>query len=271
MVVSKIMSWTSVLPSRLDGSVPPLPILLAGLAAGTVFGLFGAGGSAFATPMLALIGAAGRDGRGDAAARHAPGVDRRCSALPSLGQPRPPHRHAGHRGWLPGHDPRCPGIVHRRWRVAHRPVRDASRRGGRPRAPPRSGRPRRSLRRAPARAHHRGRRAGVRRRHAHRAARQRRRLPARPRLRDPARAEHGHGIGHEHGRGRRAGDADAPRPLAARAHRLARRSPVRDRRRSPAPLPVLRPPSTYPADVARRSLRRAARGLLGVVPPPSGL
>jgi len=39
--------------------VAPLPILLAGLAAGTVFGLFGAGGSAFATPMLALIGLPG--------------------------------------------------------------------------------------------------------------------------------------------------------------------------------------------------------------------
>ncbi len=36
-----------------------VPILLAGLAAGTVFGLFGAGGSAFATPMLALIGLPG--------------------------------------------------------------------------------------------------------------------------------------------------------------------------------------------------------------------
>lgn len=39
--------------------MPPLPILLAGLAAGTVFGLFGAGGSAFATPLLALIGLPG--------------------------------------------------------------------------------------------------------------------------------------------------------------------------------------------------------------------
>ncbi|MEO7428805.1 MAG: sulfite exporter TauE/SafE family protein, partial [Acidimicrobiales bacterium] len=39
--------------------MPPLPILLAGLAAGTVFGLFGAGGSAFATPLLVLIGLPG--------------------------------------------------------------------------------------------------------------------------------------------------------------------------------------------------------------------
>lgn len=36
-----------------------LPILLAGLGAGTVFGLFGAGGSAFATPVLALLGLPG--------------------------------------------------------------------------------------------------------------------------------------------------------------------------------------------------------------------
>jgi uncharacterized membrane protein YfcA len=36
-----------------------LPILLVGLAAGMVFGLFGAGGSAFATPMLALVGVPG--------------------------------------------------------------------------------------------------------------------------------------------------------------------------------------------------------------------
>lgn len=43
----------------LDERVAPLPILLAGLAAGTVFGLFGAGGSAFATPMLAMIGLPG--------------------------------------------------------------------------------------------------------------------------------------------------------------------------------------------------------------------
>jgi uncharacterized membrane protein YfcA len=43
----------------LDGHVESLPILLVGLAAGTVFGLFGAGGSAFATPMLALAGVPG--------------------------------------------------------------------------------------------------------------------------------------------------------------------------------------------------------------------
>lgn len=42
-----------------DGVVPPVPVMLAGLAAGTVFGLFGAGGSAFATPLLALIGLPG--------------------------------------------------------------------------------------------------------------------------------------------------------------------------------------------------------------------
>lgn len=36
-----------------------LLILLAGIAAGGVFGLFGAGGSAFATPMLALAGVPG--------------------------------------------------------------------------------------------------------------------------------------------------------------------------------------------------------------------
>lgn len=39
--------------------MPPLPILLVGLAAGTVFGLFGAGGSAFATPLLVLAGLPG--------------------------------------------------------------------------------------------------------------------------------------------------------------------------------------------------------------------
>lgn len=39
--------------------MPPIPVMLAGLAAGTVFGLFGAGGSAFATPLLALIGLPG--------------------------------------------------------------------------------------------------------------------------------------------------------------------------------------------------------------------
>lgn len=41
------------------GLVALLPILLAGLGAGTVFGLFGAGGSAFATPVLALLGVPG--------------------------------------------------------------------------------------------------------------------------------------------------------------------------------------------------------------------
>jgi uncharacterized membrane protein YfcA len=39
--------------------VETFPILLVGVAAGTVFGLFGAGGSAFATPMLALAGVPG--------------------------------------------------------------------------------------------------------------------------------------------------------------------------------------------------------------------
>jgi uncharacterized membrane protein YfcA len=42
-----------------DGAVPDLLVLVAGVAAGTVFGLFGAGGSAFATPMLALAGVPG--------------------------------------------------------------------------------------------------------------------------------------------------------------------------------------------------------------------
>ena len=36
--------------------MPELLILFAGVVAGAVFGLFGAGGSAFATPMLALVG-----------------------------------------------------------------------------------------------------------------------------------------------------------------------------------------------------------------------
>jgi hypothetical protein len=39
--------------------VPDLLVLAAGAAAGGVFGLFGAGGSAFATPMLALAGVPG--------------------------------------------------------------------------------------------------------------------------------------------------------------------------------------------------------------------
>jgi hypothetical protein len=39
--------------------VPDLLVLAAGAAAGSVFGLFGAGGSAFATPMLALAGVPG--------------------------------------------------------------------------------------------------------------------------------------------------------------------------------------------------------------------
>jgi len=44
---------------RFDGGMPDPMILLAGALAGTVFGLFGAGGSAFATPMLALAGVPG--------------------------------------------------------------------------------------------------------------------------------------------------------------------------------------------------------------------
>ena len=53
------MSWTSG-SSRgwLEAVVEPL-VLVAGALAGTVFGLFGAGGSAFATPMLALVGVPG--------------------------------------------------------------------------------------------------------------------------------------------------------------------------------------------------------------------
>lgn len=44
---------------RSDEDVPDPLILLAGAMAGTVFGLFGAGGSAFATPLLALAGVPG--------------------------------------------------------------------------------------------------------------------------------------------------------------------------------------------------------------------
>ena len=41
------------------GLVTSLPLALVGVVAGTVFGLFGAGGSAFATPMLAMAGVPG--------------------------------------------------------------------------------------------------------------------------------------------------------------------------------------------------------------------
>lgn len=37
----------------------PLPLLLAGLGIGILFGIFGAGGSAFATPILAMLGVPG--------------------------------------------------------------------------------------------------------------------------------------------------------------------------------------------------------------------
>ena len=47
------------LRTRFDQGVPVPLILLAGAVAGTVFGIFGAGGSAFATPMLALAGVPG--------------------------------------------------------------------------------------------------------------------------------------------------------------------------------------------------------------------
>ena len=47
------------LPVRCDRGVPDPLILLAGAVAGAVFGLFGAGGAAFATPMLALAGVPG--------------------------------------------------------------------------------------------------------------------------------------------------------------------------------------------------------------------
>ena len=47
------------MPMRCDPGVPDPLILLAGGVAGAVFGLFGAGGAAFATPMLALAGIPG--------------------------------------------------------------------------------------------------------------------------------------------------------------------------------------------------------------------
>lgn len=55
----KYMSWTSGRHWPWMRDVELVPILFVGLAAGTVFGLFGAGGSAFATPMLALAGVPG--------------------------------------------------------------------------------------------------------------------------------------------------------------------------------------------------------------------
>ena len=51
------MDFWFVLP--LHGWVSSFAIVLAGVAAGTMFGLFGAGGSAFATPVLALLGLPG--------------------------------------------------------------------------------------------------------------------------------------------------------------------------------------------------------------------
>jgi uncharacterized membrane protein YfcA len=47
------------MPMRCDRGMPDPLILLAGGVAGAVFGLFGAGGAAFATPMLALAGVPG--------------------------------------------------------------------------------------------------------------------------------------------------------------------------------------------------------------------
>jgi uncharacterized membrane protein YfcA len=46
----------SVPPGVYGQSVELLEYVLAGLGVGVVFGMFGAGGSAFATPVLALLG-----------------------------------------------------------------------------------------------------------------------------------------------------------------------------------------------------------------------
>ena len=53
------MSLTSDLSRRSLGPVDNSALLLVGIGIGIVFGLFGAGGSAFATPMLALVGVPG--------------------------------------------------------------------------------------------------------------------------------------------------------------------------------------------------------------------
>src|SRR3954452_19017270 len=56
MEFTRTTSWTSRRAGPTIGDVHLLPIVFAGIGIGIAFGTFGAGGSAFGTPVLALMG-----------------------------------------------------------------------------------------------------------------------------------------------------------------------------------------------------------------------
>ncbi len=110
-------------------------------------------------------------------------------------------------------------------------------------------------------AHRRRRRRG---RPVHRPARERRRIPARPRVPPPPRAVDAHRIGNEPPRRRRAHDPHAAHALGARSHRLGRRPRIRGRlgpgvvdRQPPSPTNPYRAP---PARVRNRCSSRSRSG-----------
>ena len=97
----------------------------------------------------------------------------------------------------------------------------------------------------------------------HGTPRQRRRLPARPRVPARTRAFHAHGIGNEPRRDRRPHDPDARHALGPRPHRLARRHGICTRfgagvvaDESPGPTHQRRAPPTRVRRVAHRVLDR---------------
>ena len=196
-----------------------LEYVLAGLGVGVVFGMFGAGGSAFATPVLALLGV--------------PGLLAVASPLPAM----VPAAFMGARRFL------ASGNLDRR--VARLAILGGvpgtllgalgSRVVGGDRllvlsgllllgigaATPVAGPLRRSARAADRLQEHLGRRGfRLRCRAAHRPAGQRRRVPPRPAVRTRPRAHRGQGRGHVDGRRRSPDDPHARVPLGARPHRL---------------------------------------------------
>ena len=238
---------------------------IVGVVVGGLFGLFGVGGSSFATPLLSLAGPLGLRRDRVAVARDDPGRARRCAPVRAAATQSTATSRAGRSSaaFPRRSSARCcrGSSVARRcssrpascsaWSACAclRPISAASVAAG-TRAP--STGPVFIVAIAAAR------------RPVHRSARERRRLPARARVPPRARAVDAHGVGHEPARRRRAHDPDADHALGARPHRLAApRSCSRSARSRRRGSSAARPNASAPSISNARS--GAARRVLDLV------
>ena len=252
---------------RCDRGMPDPLILLAGAVAGAVFGLFGAGGAAFATPMLALAGVPGAIAVATPLPALLPASVLSARRQVRVRQPRHPPRGAGRGRRRSRRGARGAGL-----RLAERSCAPG-RPGGAPphrrrsRAVPRCRRPRRPSGRLAGTGRVRG-RARVRHRRAERPPRQQRWRVPRADVHPAAGPHRRPRRRYEHRRRRRPHHPDPRRAHVARPRRLDHRPRVRPR--APPRVAGGQPGErAHPGAVARAAVRRGPGGLRHLVPHPA--